>query len=155
MTHRARASGGGNLSRDDPEVGDSGCEFVPPERITCAPIRAFCDRNSRKTPSRKLPVQNYFGLGNLPRQAPSRARKSARAPRKRREIETSSRARTWRKAAFHRHFCMMRNFSRGRALRRRFVVAHFAGVRSARAAARAARHLHTKLSRVTVIFFLL
>jgi len=50
---------------------------------------------------------------------------------------------------------MLANFSRASTSRGEFSVAHFTAVRAAIVAASVARHLHTKLSRVTVIFFLL
>jgi hypothetical protein len=62
---------------------------------------------------------------------------------------------TWQKPAFHRHFCVALIFLCAVALPKNFFAAHFADYRGAAAAGTGARHLHTKLSEVTIIFFLL
>jgi hypothetical protein len=84
-----------------------------------------------------------------------RMRKRARAVRGVCALAASARDATCRKAAFHRHFSIASNFSRAIAPPRNFFAARFADERRAKAAGKGARHLHTKLSGVTVIFFLL
>jgi hypothetical protein len=61
----------------------------------------------------------------------------------------------WQKPAFHRHFCSALNFSSTIISAKNFSAARFADDRCAGAVERGARHLHTILSGVTVIFFLL
>jgi len=61
----------------------------------------------------------------------------------------------WQKPAFHRHFCIALNFSSAIAAAKFFFAAHFADDRGDDAVGAGARHLHTILSGVTVIFFLL
>jgi hypothetical protein len=61
----------------------------------------------------------------------------------------------WQKPAFHRHFCIVLNFSSAIVPAKNFFAARSADDRGGDAVSRGARQLHTILSGVTVIFFLL
>jgi hypothetical protein len=61
----------------------------------------------------------------------------------------------WQKPAFHRHFCIVLNFSSAIVPAKNFSSVRFADDRGGDAVGRGARQLHTILSGVTVIFFLL
>jgi len=61
----------------------------------------------------------------------------------------------WQKPAFHRHFCIVLNFSSAIVPAQNFFAARSADDRGGDAVGGGARHLHTILSGVTVIFFLL
>jgi hypothetical protein len=85
-----------------------------------------------------------------------RAGKSRSARRLGRSISgATAQTAKYQKSAFHRHFCNIANFLAAISLPKNFSAARFANQRDNHAVARGARHLHTILSGVTVIFFLL
>jgi hypothetical protein len=126
-----------------------------PRRESVGAIRAFCAAKRPETvPKRRLP-QNYFGLVNPLLSTALRLRLRACAaratcPRRARAFNIAQ-----RKAAFHRHFFNACKFMRACAPRKNLSARVFAKVAPHSRCGVGARALHTKLSEVTVIFFLL
>jgi hypothetical protein len=100
-------------------------------------------------------VHNFFAVVNPPMATRSSRRKRARLASAARALNAIPRNAMRQKPAFHRHFCSTLNFSSAIMHAKNFLSARFADDRGADAVASGARHLHTILSGVTVIFFLL
>jgi hypothetical protein len=86
---------------------------------------------------------------------PSRLRKRAARLRAARSLNTTTHNDTRRKPAFHRHFCTARKFFRAPTLRKNLAARNFPKIAPRSRCGGGVRRLHTKLSGVTVIFFLL
>jgi hypothetical protein len=107
------------------------------------------------TRSRGHLAQNFFAVTNPPMSPSLRLRKLAATTHDAHVRNTTPQMKMCKKPAFHRHLWRAQNFSRAIPAPRKFFAARFADGCDADASEQGARHLHTKLSGVTVIFFLL
>jgi hypothetical protein len=82
-------------------------------------------------------------------------RKPVHAAHRARASNKTMREDPWRKPAIHGHFRGIANFSRATPVRNNFSARDLPSDARRRLGCGGARHLHTKLSGVTVIFFLL
>jgi hypothetical protein len=100
-------------------------------------------------------VHNFFAVVNPPTATRSKRRRRASTASGARAFHAMPQHAMWQKPAFHRHFCIVLNFSSAIAPAKNFFAARSADDRGDDAVDGGARHLHTILSGVTVIFFLL
>jgi len=100
-------------------------------------------------------VHNFFAVVNPPAATRSNRRRRASTASDARAFYTTPQNAMRQKPAFYRHFLLASNFSFAIVPAKNLFVVDSADDRGADAAASAARHLHTILSGVTVIFFLL
>jgi len=100
-------------------------------------------------------VHKFFARANPPPPPRLSERKRARTAIAAHPADAAPLQAMSQKPAFHRYFCVVAKFSFAIVLAKNFPLARFAYHRGDAAIASGAQHLHTILSGVPVIFFLL
>jgi hypothetical protein len=118
--------------------------------------RVLRSRDAVKAPAAAL-FAKFFSLGKFRRKRPfARARRRAGACCGANRNKQTHRLRTWQKPAYHRYFCISAKFLPSDRAQELFsICAMSPPSRVSAHRRRGGRRLHTKLSGVTVIFFLL